>query len=355
MPAMSALPYPRSATAMTRTPIRSAMRCEPSVLPLSATTISPQIWCSTSACWAARMHDSSVSASFRQGITIVISGWSSGAPVMRAVSSSRGKAVMTCRFGRETEASRVRTSRRRCSRRAGNGDSRDERVQRSTENPRRGPRIKIQILPPFLDAETGLGEQLQPLRARLVIVGQRHTMRRVANPIHETQDGRAAPAIGEVILDHHPLPDHSRHLPQYGAGVGCVMQHIHEHDDIEAGIGEGEVQAVVLRRGNRGDWTDQDIHSLDTDVGPRVGDGPGNRAVAGPHIEDARALRDATAQMVAQDAHATRHHVTPVHAANDAGHLRLNPRMLKKKLDRTVWNPSAVSVTPGMTQRMVRS
>jgi hypothetical protein len=29
--------------------------------------------------------------------------------------------------------------------------------------------------------------------------------------------------------------------------------------------------------------------------------------------------------------------------------------MLKKKLDSTVWNPSAVSVTPGMTQRMVRS
>ena len=37
-----------------------------------------------------------------------------------------------------------------------------------------------------------------------------------------------------------------------------------------------------------------------------------------------------------------------------AGHRRLIPRMLRKKLDNIVWNPSAVSVTPGITQRIVR-
>jgi hypothetical protein len=34
-------------------------------------------------------------------------------------------------------------------------------------------------------------------------------------------------------------------------------------------------------------------------------------------------------------------------------HRRRNPRMLRKKLEKIVWTPSAVSVTPGMTQRIV--
>src|SRR5262249_44125764 len=34
-------------------------------------------------------------------------------------------------------------------------------------------------------------------------------------------------------------------------------------------------------------------------------------------------------------------------------HFRRNPRILMKKNDTIVWNPSAVSVTPGTTQRMV--
>lgn len=36
-------------------------------------------------------------------------------------------------------------------------------------------------------------------------------------------------------------------------------------------------------------------------------------------------------------------------------HLRRSRRMLRKKLASTVWNPSAVSVVPGMTSRIVRA
>ncbi len=36
-------------------------------------------------------------------------------------------------------------------------------------------------------------------------------------------------------------------------------------------------------------------------------------------------------------------------------HRRRIPRMLVKNPKRNVWNPTAVRVTPGMTQRMVRA
>ena len=41
-------------------------------------------------------------------------------------------------------------------------------------------------------------------------------------------------------------------------------------------------------------------------------------------------------------------HVARVNRVDDR-HRRRKPRRLMKKLDRIVWNPSAISVTPGMT------
>src|SRR5215510_10305634 len=49
--------------------MRVAMAWEPSVLPLSATMISPLMRCSPNARWAFAMQASKVSASLRQGIT----------------------------------------------------------------------------------------------------------------------------------------------------------------------------------------------------------------------------------------------------------------------------------------------
>ena len=45
----------------------------------------------------------------------------------------------------------------------------------------------------------------------------------------------------------------------------------------------------------------------------------------------------------------------PGHRTVAGSHLRRRRRMLRKKLASTVWNPSAVSVVPGMTSRMVRA
>jgi hypothetical protein len=69
IPPISALPYPFAGTSTTRAPNAAAMVCDPSVEPLSATITSPEIPCSDRQRCAARMHASSVRASFRQGMT----------------------------------------------------------------------------------------------------------------------------------------------------------------------------------------------------------------------------------------------------------------------------------------------
>src|SRR5215469_14324848 len=69
VPPRRAFPYPFSFTRTTRAPIRAAISDEPSVLPLSATMISPAIRCSQSTRRTFSMHSGRVSASLRQGIT----------------------------------------------------------------------------------------------------------------------------------------------------------------------------------------------------------------------------------------------------------------------------------------------
>ena len=54
---------------MTRAPNFEAISCDPSVLPLSATIISPRIPLSSIARRVFFMQSASVSASFRQGMT----------------------------------------------------------------------------------------------------------------------------------------------------------------------------------------------------------------------------------------------------------------------------------------------
>src|SRR5260221_2792519 len=99
MPAWRALPYPRSATCTTRAPCSAAIRGEPSELPLSATTISPDIPASSRARRAFPRHTARVSASLRQGITTETSGGSDpAAPAARSGARSSA-AVPAIRSG----------------------------------------------------------------------------------------------------------------------------------------------------------------------------------------------------------------------------------------------------------------
>src|ERR1043166_8898860 len=74
IPPINALPQPLPSTSIPRAPIDSAIVCEPSKLPLSATITSPRRLCSRNARCAFSMHTANVSASFKQGMTTVTSG-----------------------------------------------------------------------------------------------------------------------------------------------------------------------------------------------------------------------------------------------------------------------------------------
>src|SRR5688572_20497152 len=69
VPPAIALPYPRSGTSTTRAPDSTAIACEPSVLPLSATMTSPSIPSSSIVFTAFLTTTDRASASLRQGIT----------------------------------------------------------------------------------------------------------------------------------------------------------------------------------------------------------------------------------------------------------------------------------------------
>src|ERR1700704_2483844 len=83
MPPMRALPYPFLGTSTTLAPSPRAMRCDPSVLPLSATMISAEKPPFSAAAFAWPTHLASVSASLRQGITIDTSTAVGGAGSVR--------------------------------------------------------------------------------------------------------------------------------------------------------------------------------------------------------------------------------------------------------------------------------
>src|SRR6266511_344205 len=69
IPPISALPYPLAGMSTTWAPSRRAISCEPSVLPLSATTTSPSIPRSFMHCCALATQVANVSDSLRHGST----------------------------------------------------------------------------------------------------------------------------------------------------------------------------------------------------------------------------------------------------------------------------------------------
>ena len=80
------------------------------------------------------------------------------------------------------------------------------------------------------------------------------------------------------------------------------------------------------------------------------GDGRIQRETLAPDLDRPPCLIE---RPVPLDPNPPARHVPLVAAVEDT-HLRRNPSTLRKKLDRIVWNPSAVSVTPGMTHRIVK-
>jgi len=95
-----------------------------------------------------------------------------------------------------------------------------------------------------------------------------------------------------------------------------------------------------------------DVDAGNRDVGTPAKELPREQTVPGTHVEDRRALRKETGEMSGEDPNAAADDVIPMEAF-DRAQRRFIPSTLMKKLERIVWKPRAVSVTPGMTQRIV--
>ena len=176
----------------------------------------------------------------------------------------------------------------------------------------------------------------------------------VAHAVHEAQRWSGKNAIQIVVLDHDGALRDPRALAQDGERIIRVVQHVHEKNCVEAPITERNSASIKADHLDVCVGTDQNVDPFDRKVGPPRQQLAVKQAVAAAHVEHARALRDESGKVVSEHAHPPGGHVSAVDALGQP-HFRPIPRMLTKKLEKTVWNPSAVSVAPGMTQRIVRA
>ena len=114
----------------------------------------------------------------------------------------------------------------------------------------------------------------------------------------------------------------------------------------------GNVNAVEVLDWDLRIGSNQHIDSAHVQVGSSQHQGLGDRAIAGTNIEHRGDVRQDLGEMVRQDPNPSARHVPLVETLENT-HRRRNPSTLRKKLNRMVWNPSEVNVTPGMTHRIV--
>src|SRR5690242_8251487 len=113
MPARKAAPYPRCSTRTTRAPSFSASSIDPSVEPLSATTISPRRPAERKASMALVTQMPSEFASFKQGMTTDTSTASEAAGLVRLSEfqlAFSGMAIIMAKFRRLPETPQLSNS-----------------------------------------------------------------------------------------------------------------------------------------------------------------------------------------------------------------------------------------------------
>jgi hypothetical protein len=126
-----------------------------------------------------------------------------------------------------------------------------------------------------------------------------------------------------------------------------MMQHVHNDHGVESRVLEGQRAPVVRDHSNGRRVPDLNIHPPDSDVRTEAKQLAGQEAVPGADIEDARAARNERGEALRENTDAAAEDVVLMEVL-DRPHRRFIPSTLMKKLERTVWNPSVVRVTPGI-------
>jgi len=181
---------------------------------------------------------------------------------------------------------------------------------------------------------------------------QRYMEPGVSHPIHPPKSRAGEKTVRVVILDDDAAPPHPTGFPKQLDGIIGVMKNIDEQNRVERAGREREVMAIELAGRDAGVAADQHIQSGKDQIGPKPHDLFGDASIAAPDIEHTRRRREEWCQPRRENSDPAVLDV-PFVDLLDQAQRRCIPRILMKKLDSTVWNPSAVRVTPGMTQRIV--
>lgn len=174
----------------------------------------------------------------------------------------------------------------------------------------------------------------------------------ITDPVHKAQGRAGQKPIEEVVLDHNSSSSNSCGLAQQAHGVVRVMENVHKHHHILASITARNSTSVEVFNWNMGLAANQDIEAFYFDVGAFLRNKGGEQTIAATHVQHARTQWNEISEVVAQDPYTPGMNALIMDSLGKF-HFRRIPKILTKKLDRMVWNPSAVRVTPGITHRMV--
>lgn len=126
-------------------------------------------------------------------------------------------------------------------------------------------------------------------------------MRCVANPIHERQRKSGRKSIAIVILDDNTFPRYSACLLEQCKRIAGMMKHVNEDYRIEALVGMRNQLTVVLHDRNLEVASQENVDSVDRNVGPLIKKKFGDRSVATTHIKNFRACGNHLTKVARKD------------------------------------------------------
>lgn len=223
------------------------------------------------------------------------------------------------------------------------------------ENPFGGTGIQPQVFFPSLSAKPAIRDQRAPLGARQIVVWQRNPVPGIADPIHEPKGRDGEKSFAEMVLHQHHPPRDARAFAEQLRGIVRVVQNVDAGDDIHRPRGQRQRSSIESVHRNRGPGPHYYVDTSNRDVWPQLLKASGEPAVAASNIQHVRPLGDVVREQRCETPQTGAVDQPAVQCIQRGLHRRFMPRMLIRKEEKMVWTPSAVSVTPGMTVRMVRA
>ena len=129
-----------------------------------------------------------------------------------------------------------------------------------------------------------------------------------------------------------------------------MVQDIDEHDGVKAAVRKGQVHAIKLDNRYFGLESDQHVHALNAQVGPLSQKQRINMTIATADIKHAAVSWDQWSQQSGQTTNTAGEDPPLVEALQDI-HFRDRPKMLRKKLDRTISTPKVSDTMAAATTR----